>query len=124
MNELPRNKLIENLLRLKAGEVHRDKSVKDLILNLKELQLKIDLINLSNQSHAHEGLKSNCDLVKNQISLQSEKAKNRVDFLCDELKTQVDAIEKEWMTAITVACWRDKMLTLLECYLCSNANLI
>lgn len=100
MNQLPKNKLIGNLLRLKAGEVHRDKSIKDLLLNLKELQLKIDLFNLDNQPHPLEELKSNCDLVKNQIGLQSDKAKHRIDFLCKELQRKVDVLEKECMNKI------------------------
>jgi hypothetical protein len=102
MSQLPRNKLIENLLKLKAGEVHRNKSVKDLLMNLKELQLKIDLFNLSNQLHPLEELKSNCDLVKNQISLQSDKAKNRIEYLCKELQRKVDAFEKSYTDDIEI----------------------
>lgn len=109
MNQLPRNKLIENMLRLKAGEVHRDKSVTELLLNLKELQLKIDLINLSDQRHPLEELKSNCDLIKNQISLQSEKVKQKIEFLCIELQRQVDTLEKECMDKIELLA-KDKGL--------------
>jgi len=113
MNQLPRNRLIENLLKLEPGEVQRDKLVKDLLLNLKELQLKIDLFDFGNKRHPLEELKSNCSIAKKQITLQSEKVKLRVEFLCKELLRQVDAFEKEYMENIEMLT-KDKDLKKIQ----------
>jgi len=89
----PTNEPLKALLQLKPAEVYRNKSVEELKYNLKKIQTKITEVE-DTLKYPVAKINEYCRSIRNQIDLATEKAKQKLDPIHDDLFEQVKLYEE------------------------------
>jgi hypothetical protein len=90
--QLAQNKLVIEILKMKPGEIYRNKSVNELVFIMKQIESKIRELKFDELAPREE-IKYHCNYLRNRIDLASSKLKERVRHLDLKFYNQINEYE-------------------------------